>query len=477
MRRLAGSSLAGCSLARSSLARSSLARSSLARSSLVGSSLGAILLAGFLLAGQQLAAQSTACIGFARFTSPGSLPVIQTPVASLHEVSGLEASRINPGVLWAHDDANNSNHVVAVSTTGRLIQSYQLGGAINGDWEDIAIGPGPQPGRDYIYLADIGNNDLKFSVFSLIRFAEPVTPSQGTATPIVINSYETFAFRYPSQVHDAETLLIDPVDGVPYILTKEKKSSGSGYLYSYPLPFEAQNIKTLKLVKQFSHVDPRFSGGDTSADGRWVVVRNDSTVYTYLRGAAASPFADAFTSVFCTFDASNQGNAESLALATDAAGTRLYCTSEGAASPIYESIGTLPSGTVALPAWWSFGSGVGSAVWGQPLISLDEVPAVGRAVGLRVLGAMPSTIAGIGVGTTAIPDHVIRFGQGWAHVSPAIVFIRITSAAGDAAVVLGTVPNQVSLLGAQLHGQTVIDDRAAPFGMALSRGLTLQVGR
>ena len=416
-----------------------------------------------------------ACIQFARFKAAGSLPVILSPQI-MHEVSGMEASRINPGVLWAHDDANNSNMVVAFSTSGKEVQRYQVGSVVNGDWEDIAIGPGPEIGRDYIYIADVGNNDLKYSVFSLIRFPEPITPSSPGNT-ILIQNYEIFAFRYPASVHDAETLMIDPIDGVPYVLTKEKKSSGYGYLYSYPPPFDSQNIKTLQLESKFPHAAPKFSAGDVSQDGRWVVVRNDDIFYTYLRGDPTNSFVSAFYNTVCLYDASNQGNAESLTLSTDVNGTRVYCTSEGTASTIWESTGTLPSGTIALPAWWSFGSGIASWQWGHPGLSLDDAPAVGRSVNVQLWSVRPNAPAAIAFGLTAIPDRVIPLGQGWAHVNPVLLMILVSTATGTSQVPLGVVPNTSSLLGVSLHAQGVADDPAAPYRMALSRGLTLQIGR
>lgn len=45
------------------------------------------------------------------------------------------------------------------------------------DFEDITIGPGPVPGQDYIFLADIGNNDYWRETLQVYRFPEPVVSS------------------------------------------------------------------------------------------------------------------------------------------------------------------------------------------------------------------------------------------------------------------------------------------------------------
>ena len=38
---------------------------------------------------------------------------------------------------------------------------YNLTGAKMRDWEDIAVGPGPEPNVDYLYVGAIGDNDAR----------------------------------------------------------------------------------------------------------------------------------------------------------------------------------------------------------------------------------------------------------------------------------------------------------------------------
>ncbi|MCA8957265.1 MAG: hypothetical protein KDC87_14410 [Planctomycetes bacterium] len=428
-----------------------------------------------LVCAASLSAQGS-CVQLGAFRSVGQLPA-NLPSGALQEVSGLEASRMNPGILWAHDDHGNSNEVVAITRSGAVAQVYSLGSINNGDWEDIAIGPGPEKGRDYIYLADIGNNDLAFTFFTLIRFPEPLVPKTPGST-VVITSPELFTFRYPNQTHDAETLLIDPVDGRPYVLTKEKNSSGTAYLYEYPLPLDSVNVKTLRLAAAFSHSAPKFSGGDVSQDGAWVFVRNDSSVYVYSRGVATNSFASAFTnSAWCVFAAANQGNAESLTVAESELGVRIYTTSEAVGAPILESIATLPTGVVALASWWNFGSPLDSPRHGTPTLSAVPVPSLGAALSIQLGSARPSASIAIGFDVTALPDGAVRLGSGWAHVIPTLLLFGGTSLQGQATIALGTVPKDPGLLGFRLHAQGAVDEPSAPDRMALTRGLSLQVGR
>src|SRR5688572_28762756 len=59
----------------------------------------------------------------------------------LMELSGIVASRNNPGVLWVHNDGS-SDQVYAIDREGQLLGTYDLSENVI-DFEDIARGPGP----------------------------------------------------------------------------------------------------------------------------------------------------------------------------------------------------------------------------------------------------------------------------------------------------------------------------------------------
>lgn len=424
-----------------------------------------------------MAASGTAqtnCLGFAPFKQVGALPASLSPVGTLHECSGLELSRQNPGVLWAHDDAGNGNRLVALASDGSLLQQYRLGTQPNIDWEDIAIGPGPVPGADYLYLADIGDNKLSRGSLQLLVVAEPRVPAS-PGPELRLAAVQAYPCRYPNQLHDAETLLIDPVDGRPYILTKESTSTGRAFVYSYPLPLDANRTKALKLEGSFAAADPRFSAGDVSADGWWIVIRNQSAIYAFERGAASRGFFSAFQQTPCVALATGQGNAESLCLAPD--GRALFTTAEAQGAAIYRADLYLPTQASAQAAYWSFGSALPGTAGGAPHCSLDRVPRLGSSPILHVSDAGTNAIVALGFGATALPDGVLPFVGGWAHVQPALVVLQIADPRGRASLAMGTVPNQAQLVGSQLHAQVATSDLSAPQGLALSRGLSMQVGR
>ena len=59
----------------------------------------------------------------------------------LEEASGLAASRTNRGIVWSHNDRNHHHELFAIdSATGDIHSRWELEGAENEDYEDMAIG-------------------------------------------------------------------------------------------------------------------------------------------------------------------------------------------------------------------------------------------------------------------------------------------------------------------------------------------------
>jgi hypothetical protein len=84
----------------------------------------------------------------APFSSAEIAGDIQT--SDIQESSGIVASRAHASALWTHNDSGGEPKIYLISTTGEGMGTYYLEGAQNRDWEDIAIGPGPQPDVNYI---------------------------------------------------------------------------------------------------------------------------------------------------------------------------------------------------------------------------------------------------------------------------------------------------------------------------------------
>ena len=154
--------------------------------------------------------------------APAAEVVTAGTVASpaLDEASGLVASRTHPGVLWAHNDGGAEPGIFALGVDGSASSVHPLPVVLD-DVEDIAIAGGPS--GDDLYLADIGDNGERRRSITVVRFPEP---DPGVPGPIA--EVERFEFTYPDRPHNAETLLVDDVNGVIVIVTKEQASGPDG---------------------------------------------------------------------------------------------------------------------------------------------------------------------------------------------------------------------------------------------------------
>jgi len=186
----------------------------------------------------------------------------------------LAASRQNPGVLWTHNDSGFPGTVFALSTNGTLLAQCEVPNVFSGDFEDIAIGPGPSPGMQYIYLGDIGDNTSVRDEIRVFRIPEPsIYFYQSNSPPIIpaVGSHE-IVFTYPDGPHNAEALMIDPWSGDLFIATKETNSCG--IYQATRAQLESGDLVELTHVEELGVRST--SAGDISPDG------------TSLRSAAAA---------------------------------------------------------------------------------------------------------------------------------------------------------------------------------------------
>src|SRR5262245_37259446 len=178
-------------------------------------------------------------------------------VGTLREASGMVASARNPGVLWTHNDGPRSR-LFALGTNGALLATFDFSTTV-GDVEDIAIGPGPVSGVSYIYVGDIGGsqelNGLRPQV-RILRVPEPAVSLAWVGNPVSgdLGQIEGFTLEYPDGSYDAETLWVDPISGLVFVVTKE---ASRAQVYRANL---AGKPAALEWVNALDF--PRASGGD-----------------------------------------------------------------------------------------------------------------------------------------------------------------------------------------------------------------------
>ena len=191
--------------------------------------------------------------------------------STLNETSGIVGSRSLPGTLWVHNDSGDTARFFAISTTGALQGQFSLHNATATDWEDIAIGP-KTGGGNYLYLGDIGDNSANRSQIAIYRTGEP--QAMETAGVILEANYSKALLQYPGGPRNAESLLVDPLTGDLFIITK----SPSGQIYSAPSTvFDTTSVTQLTSVGSLTVAINAPSAADISPDGLHILVRDRST--------------------------------------------------------------------------------------------------------------------------------------------------------------------------------------------------------
>src|SRR5258708_8985666 len=192
----------------------------------------------------------------------------------LVEASGLVASFLNPGCLWVINDSDNPAEVFLIDSTARTKLVCKLQGINNRDWEDIAIGSGPKPGKKYVYVAEIGDNNAKYDFKYLYRFEEPSIKNGAEQT---ITNVETLIVKLPDGKRDTEALMIDPTNNDLYIVSKREEKARV-YLQKYPYPKD-----TLRPVQVLELPFNWVTAGSISQDGKEVLIKNYPTIYYWKR--------------------------------------------------------------------------------------------------------------------------------------------------------------------------------------------------
>ena len=204
--------------------------------------------------------------------------------SSLTEISGIAASRQNSDVLWVHNDSGDSARIFAMNTQGDDLGVYNLSGAGAVDWEDIAIGPGPLEGQDYLYVGDFGDNARARSSITVYRLAEPIVDSTSGAGTVNLGGVEALHMQYPDTVYDCETLMVDPLGGDLYLVTKDRAGEDMAHVFRTPADQAAGSTVTLEFVESLA-MSSQVTGGDISADGTDILIRQYHQAYYWSRDA------------------------------------------------------------------------------------------------------------------------------------------------------------------------------------------------
>lgn len=229
----------------------------------------------------------------------------------LEEASGLVASVNNPGYLWTINDSGNPSDVYLLDRKAGIVLKCDLKKITNRDWEDITVGPGPEEGRSYLYVGDIGDNAAEFPVKFIYRFEEPVW--KGDVDKMDVTSVDVLVVKLPDGIRDAEALTINPETRDLFLFSKREDSIR---VYVAQFPYAGDTLVPQPIARLPIH---NVVAADFSAKGDELLVKNYQHVY-YWKKSPGESVEDLLKSapILLPYEAEPQG--EAIAWARDGSG-------------------------------------------------------------------------------------------------------------------------------------------------------------
>lgn len=245
-------------------------------------------------------------------------------VASLDEISGIEASKANKGFAWVFDDEQETPQVVLVNmTNGRQAASFTpnpgVSAAPAGDPEAIRLARS----TNTLVLADTGDNDLNRPTSGanqphLLALPEPKgAGNKGSLTA------RRLPIRYPgNEKVNVETLLIHPTTEQVFLVSKEATRARVFSYGALSAMNTTQNTGTLVATLNLKNI----SDGTHSWAGGFVLFRAAGLQNTQVYNATSWRRVGAIPT-----PAMNKS--EAIAVTSSCA---FITTSEGPTPPLYQ---------------------------------------------------------------------------------------------------------------------------------------------
>lgn len=214
--------------------------------------------------------------------------------SQLAETSGLAASRRHRDVLWLHDDGGNPARLFAIDTNGNRLATLRIEGVTKTDWEDLAAFR--LDGRDYLLVADTGDNGGLRRTLQLHAIAEPARLENARVKPAW-----SIAFRWPDGARDCEAVAIDERNRQILLVSKKRQppevfalplqprggvqtAQRLGTLVGVPQPGAEELRRDPKQARTLHHV----TAADISPDDRTLAVMTYRDLLLYSRANGQS---------------------------------------------------------------------------------------------------------------------------------------------------------------------------------------------
>jgi hypothetical protein len=273
-------------------------------------------------AGAAGAPESSAGAGGGCDASPVRVGAVESD--ALGEVSGIVASRKNPGVYYVHNDSGDSARFFAIDEQGRTLAELALQGATAVDWEDIALGPGPA-GESFVYLGDIGDNEARVGgtprpSIDVYRVPEPLIRSGEEPAQLALTAWDRLPLSYPGVAHDCEALLLDADRSELLLVTKE--NDGRSFVFRASALAPAGAAQQLELVTRLAFGTAEapgsslVTGGELSPSGGGLLLRTYTSVFFWPRVQDAS-IAEVFSAAPQQLPAPEEAQGEAITFSAD----------------------------------------------------------------------------------------------------------------------------------------------------------------
>jgi len=315
------------------------------RSALAGlnSILAPRLAAGGLLAVLLLAGCVTPPVG--RPPEPGTAAAARLEDARLTELSGLAPSHRRPGWYWGHNDSGHPPRLFLFDETGAARGTVWLEDALHADWEDIASFS--LDGVAWLAIGDVGDNRAVRHDTAIYLLPEPDPAAFATGRELRLRPTARLPVVYPEGARDVESLAVDPVEGVIFLISKRTVPA---VVYTLPLTVDpvaaahtppAAPLVPLDLpqpgVAQRLIPAPAGPYGaqptamDLAPDGSGAVVLTYAEVWYYARAPDES-WAEVFARRPLSLGPTELWQAEAVCFTLD--GQHLIVSTEGAHAPL-----------------------------------------------------------------------------------------------------------------------------------------------
>jgi len=208
-------------------------------------------------------------------------------VNQLENASGLAGSNSNNNLVLIVEGRNNPAAVQVFNRDGVFQGKITLVGADNVDWQDIATGPGPVEGQNYVYVGDIGDRSANREFLSIFRFIEPDLSNPNAPFDISISEFDRIDFSITSP-RDCETLMLDPLSKDLIVMGKMQ-----AMVYRIPFPQNTSGV-TKAQFKGHHRLRREIKAGDISPDGRFVIIKDVGEIFQWEVPPGHDPIAVIF---------------------------------------------------------------------------------------------------------------------------------------------------------------------------------------